>query len=99
MNTQENVQKVAAKLSENERHLNWMVERLEWDLEAKRQEIVRQANYIQATMANLTRKLEQDGIDASFNELGEIQSKGNELDRMLGELATMRKMYQNFGSI
>ena len=86
-------------MSENERHLNWMVERLEWDLEAKRQEIVRQANHIQATMANLTRKLEQDGIDASFNELGEIQSKGNELDRMLGELATMRKMYQNFGSI
>lgn len=97
--TKEQIQYVTSKIVAEERAIEFQTNWLEQELTSKKEEIVAAAGRIQDQMQRLIAGFETDGIEVNFNTLGEIQGKGSELDRLLGELATMRKMYQNLGSM
>lgn len=50
------------------------------------------AESIRAKMDRLLASFKEDGIDARFNSLGEVQSDGVFLDRQLGELNAVRDL-------
>lgn len=68
-------------------------------IDHKVEQIKEQADRVSRNALRLIQKLEKDGPDASFNTLGEMQGAGSELDRLIGELAAMRNVYKEIGSM
>lgn len=50
-------------------------------------------------LQDLVTALNEQSCDANFNTLGEIQGRGSELDRTLGEIATMRKLIETIAEM
>ncbi len=97
--TIQNAVTVVEKLGLDENAAQFAVAWLDRDLQSKKDEIVRCATHLQQKMQRLVANFNDDGIEANFNSLGEVQGTGSELDRLLGELTTMRKMYETLSKI
>lgn len=97
--TSKNVMTVVEKLGLEDNAAQFSIAWLDRDLQSKKDEIVRCATNIQQKMQRLVANFNEDGVEANFNSLGEVQGTGSELDRLLGELTTMRKMYETLSKI
>lgn len=59
-------------------------------LSSKVEQIKLVGERITRRIEDVNRKLDADGADASLNNLGELQSLGNEFDRLIAELCAIR---------
>lgn len=96
--TIENVKKVSSKIGESERSSQYLAHRIESDLEYRKTQIVEKAEWMIRDLSRLVEGLNEKGAEYNFNSLGEIQGKGSELDRLLGELSAVRKVYEELAS-
>jgi|GEM_PF-4457386 len=54
------------------------------------------AESIHRDMGRLIEKLEEDGYDANYNSLGELQGRATQFDRECGQLDQVVKILKNF---
>ena len=70
--------------------------------ESAKNDLRRLAESIERDMQVLQQRLDEHGLDASVNTLGELQSRGTDLDRRCAEFGavvdTLRTFHQNFAN-
>ena len=59
-------------------------------------ELMVRAEWAAGRLQRLADELKEKGADASMNSLGELQGAGPEIDRLCGEIATLRWVKGNF---
>lgn len=69
---------------------------LNWQIEHKKEEIVDKAKWLRGQLDELIEKLSADG--RLSNSLGVLQGNGPDLDRMIGEYATLLQVKTNLAS-
>lgn len=71
----------------------WFLLDLAHDVENLRRNLALSMHHLAESLKREARRLEEEGADATFNSLGEVQGKGCEIDRMCGELDRVRGIY------
>lgn len=99
MNTSANITKIADKMADDERGKEFAARWLADDVTRKVESAVQQSERMIRDLQKLIEDLQGRGADANFNTLGEIQGRGSELDRTLGEIAVMRKMLDTIANM
>jgi hypothetical protein len=97
--TQKNIQAVADRMGESLKEIERVKYNMEYMLQNKRSQMMNKATMIQRCMENFIEKVEKDGDEVSINDLGEMQNMGGELDRMIGEFCTMRRMLEELSRV
>jgi hypothetical protein len=72
---------------------------ISWHREHAKEHLISEAKSLAERMSYLAEKLEQEGYDANFNELGEIQSDGCRIDNLCGKLRAYEKSYSHLKQI
>lgn len=71
----------------------------EAEIESRVENLISSASSIKRDMERLIEQFSDRGVNANFNSLGEIQSRGCDMDRQLGELAVMRDLLRKIGRV
>lgn len=74
-------------------------EDIDYDLKKKVNELIGKAESIRKNLDALILKLKEEGAEANFNSLGELQGDGSCLDRLCGELDTLRRVKHSLQNI